>query len=466
MSKLFSLQSLFLFCVFASFQVTQTMEPPIQAASKKKADSKAQLLFCKLYSAVTRRSIEEIRAALGAGAHRYINFSHPDGSSPLSVAIQIGHLEAVRTLITAGARVNNIIIGQACSRWGDDAEITTLLVAATVEQRRADMYSDGAPCPAQQVNNQTNDETQDQTDDETVEERKAPRSYRKQGPPMTSYVFNDDLLIRNLFCQLYIAAEAGLIGQIQKALKLGAHRCINFTRSNGSSPLSIAVQKGHLGAVTALLYAGATVTPTILKIAYRLWGSSAEITTLLLNGVTYTPGTSLAGLARCMSEDREDHQQSSRDPVLVRDEPNNGVSEASEEQVAREPLSIIDIVEFGVVVLLPEALKTGNPNACDADGRTLLEIAAHYEDSKRALEMVTLLLPCVETPNPRNQRTRRSLAHEMRQMGRGAIALLIGREVRRRSGLRVANLVNAAPAPRVPAAAQRRRIDLESGLPL
>jgi ankyrin repeat protein len=92
-----------------------------------------------------------------------------------------------------------------------------------------------------------------------------------------------------------------------------------------------------------------------------------------------------------------------------------------------------------------------NPNDIYLDGRTLLELAAHHENPDIAAQMVTVLISRMNIQNPVDVRNGRTLSENMFQIGRANIAIIIN---------------NALAQQCIPAAAQRRRIDLESGMPL
>ena len=482
MSKLFFLPSLFFLWNLVSFHVTQSMEPPIRYTSISTESVEEQTLFFTLYFAAERGSVEEINAALIAGAYRYINSIHPLGSSPLSIAVQNGHSDAMEVLIRSGAHVNGLIVASAISRWGNDSKITGILHAAmtaqgkaasTVKSESARMYEGDVPYTGdyQYRHSQTNiqrvspalmagmsyecpdlmtpvGEVQQWT---WVPSHAPAVAGGFQSPPTTVRAVSNGIT-PSLVCdsretdeetvdqqdiekmrrkRFFHSAAMGRDKIIKCVLKLGVP--INARNYAHLTALHVAAERGHANVVRVLLRAGADPdekTPSG-QTALMLAGSRGHRDIVsILQGIEATPTAADAAVYDMREYD----------------------DETSIFLPPKRHYRFLSPVQRGDVNGLKDALrkKDVDPNDIYLDGRSLLELAAHHQDAENADAMVKILISRMKVANPINVRNGNTLLDDMREIGR----------------LNIVNMINNALEQQRISLQRQLDLNLENGLTL
>lgn len=176
-------------------------------AGKSTSPGKLSNINAKLFTAVAKGKPGNIRNIIRQGAN--INAAGPDGMTPLMVAVQKGRIKNITYLLKAGANPN----------LRNKNQETALTLARQYKKKKA--------------------------------RKRMVKLIRKAGgvePPSAGKLSRID-------AKLFKAARIGKTANIKKFLRRGAN--VNAVRSDGMTPLMVAVRKGRIKSLRFLLNKGA-----------------------------------------------------------------------------------------------------------------------------------------------------------------------------------------------------------------
>jgi ankyrin repeat protein len=260
---------------------------------------------------------------------------------------------------------------------------------------------------------------------------------------------------------LHRAARFGKIETIEVLLQHGA--LLNAERSDGVTPLELAIKNGHEQIVQLLI---GVKKERKEKLEWKQWIYAAKkykkekLAKWLETAMGDGGSVDHEGIVeeQVPSEDRDyenlpqpscspekscEQAKKPRQSKRSRPEKSENVSQKTSRHSHKREMdekaqrfnyfqnNVCAFVQSGYTEALQRACELNvNTNIVFDDGRTLLEVAASHEEETVAEEMVRILLPHVADPNPTHETPGQSLREIMQRRRRVAIVGLIGDEIK------------------------------------